>query len=285
MISSKKFYSKFKKTIKQTILLLITFIVIVLMRIYVLDMYKIPSPSMQPNLEPGDYILVNKMSYGPRVMDWWQLLVNNKIEYHWHKGWGAIKKGDVFVFNFPYYETLNDKYPDMYGGAIVKRCYGLPGDTIQIDNERMKDEGIKIEKYFYSEGYDSKPNLYPHDSTLNWTIDIYGPLWVPGKGKTMQLNSKNARHYRDVLLYEGFKINVSNDSVFLNDKYSANYTFKYNYYFMKGDNFYNSQDSRYWGFVPQTHVIGKAVLVLFSLDPDEPWYRCFRWGRFLKRIR
>ncbi len=86
-------------------------------------MYKIPSQSMMPTLEPGDYILVNKMTYGPRVMDWWQLLVNKKIEYHWHRGWGTIKKGDVFVFNFPFYETLKDKYPDMYVGAIVLICY------------------------------------------------------------------------------------------------------------------------------------------------------------------
>ncbi len=275
---------KGKKSFTQFFIFFTILLGIIFIRIYILDIYKIPTTSMSSTLYPGDYIQISKLSYGPRVMDWWQLLVNKKIEYHWHKGWGKIKKGDVFVFSFPMYMTLNDKYPDIYGDAIVKRCLGMPGDTIQIDNERMKNEGIKIEKYLYSQVYDSKPNLYPFDSTLNWTIENYGPLWVPGKGKTILLNPSNANHYRDVLLFEGFKINISNDSVYLNGKYSANYTFKSNYYFMLGDNFYNSQDSRYWGFVPQTHVIGKAVMVLFSLDPDEPWYRCFRWGRFLKRI-
>jgi signal peptidase I len=86
------------------------------------------------------------------------------------------------------------------------------------------------------------------------------------------------------LLYEGCKTITRTDSVFINGKYAKYYVVKNNYYFMKGDKFYNSADSRYWGFVPQTHVIGKAVLVLFSIDPDEPWYRCFRWGRFLKGI-
>jgi signal peptidase I len=242
-------------------------------------MFTIPSDSMLPTLERGDYILVNKIVYGPRVIDWCRLLFDKKIEYHWYKGIGEIKKGDVFVFNFPLYSRLNNKFPDLYGTAFVKRCFGMPSDSVRITYKNNK-----ISDNLYFEGIETKPDLYPHNSTLNWTIENYGPLWVPGKGETMQLNPENARHYKDVLLYEGFKINVSNDSVFLNGKYSANYTFKYNYYFMKGDNFYNSQDSRYWGFVPQTHVIGKAVLVLFSLDPDEPWYKCFRWGRFLKRI-
>jgi signal peptidase I len=271
---------KSKKLLTQLVIFLTIIIGIVLLRIYVIDMFKIPSFSMAPALEGGDYIVVNKMSYGPRVMDWWKLLFDKKVQYHWHKGWREIKKGDVFVFNFPQYGSLNDKYPDMYGGAIVKRCYGMPGDTVIIKAEKKK-----INDIVYYEGFDTKHLLFPNDSTLNWTIDNYGPLWVPAKGSTMTLNFENTKHYKDMLLYEGYKAETRNDSVFLNGKDATDYTFKYNYYFMKGDNFYGSQDSRYWGFVPQTHVIGKAVLVLFSLDPDEPWYRCFRWGRFLKRVR
>ncbi len=278
MQNYEKLISMNKKTFRISFLFAIALISIVLLRIYFYDMYKIPSPSMQPTLEPGDYILVNKMSYGPRVMDWWKLLFDKKIEYHWHKGLGKIEKGDVFVFNFPQYGTLNDKYPDMYGMEIVKRCYGMPRDTVVIKHE--SDESMR-----WLSAVEAKPDLFPHDSTLNWAVDNYGPLWVPGAGKSMVLNEENAKHYKDVMLYEGYKTETRNDTVFLNGKYATNYKFKYNYYFMKGDNFYGSQDSRYWGFVPQTHVIGKAVLVLYSLDPDEPWYRCFKWGRFLKRVR
>jgi signal peptidase I len=231
---------------------------------------------MSPTLASGDYIIVSKISYGPRVINVWKLLFfEKKLEYNWYKGFGSVKKDDVFVFNLPQYSKMNNKYPQIYGEAIVKRCYGLQGDTVKIKNAKTN----------YFGGVKIRLDLYPHDNSLNWTIDNYGPLWVPGKGKVMSLNLESARHYMDVLLFEGSKINISNDSVYLNGKYSASYTFKYNYYFMMGDNFYNSNDSRYWGFVPQTHVIGKVILVLFSIDPDKPWYECFKWGRFLKRVR
>ena len=75
-----------------------------------------------------------------------------------------------------------------------------------------------------------------------------------------------------------------NDSVFFNGIYTPRHYFKYNYYFMIGDNYYQSNDSRFWGFLPETHIIGKAVLVLFSLDPGEQCYKKFRWTRFLKKI-
>ncbi len=146
------------------------------------------------------------------------------------------------------------------------------------ENEEMKRIGEM------GSGYEEKPLLFPYDSTLNWTIDHYGPLWVPGKGKTMKLTTVSASHYKGMLLFEGNTIDIRSDSIFLNGNYASEYTFKENYYFMQGDNFYGSIDSRYWGIVPQKSIVGKAVLVLFSLDPDARWYRKFRWGRFLKRI-
>jgi signal peptidase I len=264
---------------------------------------------MQPTLEPGDYILVSKISYGPRVMHWWKLLFDKTIEYNWYSGLGEIKKGDVFVFNLPKLKTLKDKYPDIYGWPVVKRCIGVPGDTVIINNEgneknernegnentkknennernerNERNENKKVNGFTLHYEIGIAPDLYPYDSTLNWRIDNYGPLWVPGKGKPLKLSPATARHYRDVLLYEGMDAVIVNDSVFLNGKYFSEYVFRYNYYFMNGDNFYNSSDSRYWGFVPQTHVIGKAVLVLYSLDPHKQWYKSFKWNRFLKRI-
>lgn len=100
----------------------------------------------------------------------------------------------------------------------------------------------------------------------------------------MKLTAVNATHYKGMLLFEGNTIDIRKDSVFLNGNYASEYVFKENYYFMVGDNFYNSIDSRFWGFVPEKSIVGKAVLVLFSLDPDAKWYRKFRWGRFLRRI-
>jgi signal peptidase I len=210
-----------------------------------------------------------------------------------------VKKGDVVVFNIPIYSSLYDKFPDIYGFPLVKRCYGLPGDTVRINSKELSVRNESAQSQI--SGWESKktkmvsflehfndtllhPDLFPHDSTLRWELDNYGPLFVPGKGKSIQLTVKNAIYYKDILRYEGYKTEVRGDSIYLNGICTSSYTFRENYYFMLGDNFYLSQDSRYWGFVPEKNIIGKVVLVLFSLDPDEPWYRKFRWKRFLKRV-
>jgi signal peptidase I len=269
-LHTNKKYKRFIKLIFFPILLT----GVVLLRIYVFDIYKVPSPSMQDSIEPGDYILVSKISYGPRVMDWWELLVNKKVKYNWYNGLGKLEKGDVVVFNKP--ANRSDKPEEgIFKNTMIKRCSFVPGDTVRI----LNSSNNPVQRYGL------KPNLFPHDSCLNWTLDNFGPLWVPKKGKVLLLDSLNLLHYKQILLNETCQIKIRNDSAFINNWHFKFYTFRYNYYFMQGDNFYQSFDSRYWGFVPQSHIIGKAVLVLFSLDPNEPWYRSFKWKRFLKRIK
>jgi len=243
----------------------------VVLRVFFFEMYKIPSSSMEPTLIPGDYIMVNKMRYGARLIKFGKLHRENKLEYIRTPGWGSIKKGDVMVFNWPNYGSLYGKKPDMFGTFVIKRCFGLPGDTVVIKNDGLKNEWMEIPE--------KQNNLFPFDTTLHWTVSYYGPLFVPGKNKSIRLTPQNARHYKDVMMYEGYKIEIRNDSVFLNKKYSTTYTFTHNFYFMKGDNFYGSQDSRYWGFVPEENIIGKAVIVLFSNGEEG-----FMMKRFFKLI-
>ena len=235
-------------------------------------MYKIPSSSMEPTLIPGDYILVNKMYYGARLLKFRKFYKENKIEYLRTRGWSRIRCGDVFVFNWPNYGSLWSKSPNMFGDFIVKRCFGVPGDTIKIIN---KD----AERNAYI-GSENKSDIFPHDTTLNWKVDSFGPLFVPGIGKTISLTHKNATIYKEVLMYEGFQEMERNDSVFLNGQYTSTFTFKHNYYFMKGDNFYGSQDSRYWGFVPEENIVGKVIRVLFS-NGEDGWM----WDRVMKGIK
>jgi signal peptidase I len=234
---------------------------------------------MFPTLMNGDIIIASKMCYGPRVVKFYKLLKEKKLEFNWYQGFRNPQKGDVFVFNLPKYFSLIESHPDFYGDFIVKRCYAAFNDTVLIQNEIKKNNealmGINNE---------NKPLLFPFDSAFNWTIYHYGPLWVPGKGKTMKMTYFAANHYKSMLLYEGNTIDIRSDSVFLNREYAHEYTFKENYYFMVGDNFDYSIDSRYWGFVPEKSIVGKAVLVLFSLDPDKPWYNKFRWNRFMKKV-
>ena len=255
-----------KKIKKNLNVLLISILVSLIIRLFIFELYKIPSSSMEPTLTIGDYIVVNKIYYGSRLLKIRKLFNEKKIEYIRSKGISKITRGDVFVFNWPDYNSLNNPQPNMFGACVVKRCYGIPGDNVVIRLKDARDE-------------DMKSRLFPHDSTLHWTVSNYGPLFVPGKGKTILLNPKNAFHYKDILHYEGYITNIKNDSVFLNNKYYFNYTFTHNYYFMKGDNFYGSEDSRYWGFVPEENIIGKVGFVLFSHDEDG-----FKWNRFFKRI-
>ncbi len=245
----------------------------IVLRLFVIAIYRIPTPSMVPTIIPGDRILVNKSIYGPRTIKVRQLLFKKKQEFRWHHGRNSIKKGDIFVFNLPKYKRLNDKNPVLYGEPAVKRCYGMPGDTIKIKMNSIR----KVD-------YKNMPHLFPRDSTLKWKVDNYGPLWVPAKGSEIKLTEKNILFYKLMIQYEGNKIVCKNDSVYINGILKHEYTFKYNYYFMLGDNFYGSQDSRFWGFVPETHIIGKVTCILFSVNPDDKWFEKFRWNRILKRF-
>lgn len=229
---------------------------------------------MSPALLPGDYVHVNKINYGPRIINVFKLFFTREVEYIWLKGFDQVKKNDVIVFNYPQYEYLSDSVTFIYGTPLIKRCFGIPGDSVKISKN-----GSEIIKSGNS--YD---NIFPYDTSLHWSFDNYGPLYVPLKGDTIVLTPENIRHYQDVLLYENSRIRIQNDSVFIRGVYTEKHTFRYNYYFMLGDNFYQSRDSRFWGLLPETHIIGKAVLVLFSLDPQETWYKKFRGKRFVKRI-
>lgn len=137
------------------------------------------------------------------------------------------------------------------------------------------------------------PNLlYPHNDSLlkqqygyHWTDINYGPLWVPKKGATIVLNDWNFLVYRRVIQsYEGNSLEKRGEQFYLNGKLSKEYTFKMDYYFMMGDNRGNSLDSRFWGFVPEDHIVGHTWLTIFSKTPETPVFTNLRWQRFPKFI-
>jgi len=126
--------------------------------------------------------------------------------------------------------------------------------------------------------------VFPLGGNKTWTRDNYGPLWVPKKGSTLALNTYNLPIYERIIrVYEHNKLEVKNHVFYINDKPAKTYTFKMDYYWMMGDNRHNSADSRYWGFVPEDHVVGRPVMVWLSLEKDNGWFSGkIRWNRFFK---
>jgi signal peptidase I len=131
------------------------------------------------------------------------------------------------------------------------------------------------------------PDIFPFDSSYRWNVDNFGPITVPKKGVTVAINQNNICFYRRIIgVFEGNKLEEKDGKIFVNGKECSSYTFKMNYYWMMGDNRHNSADSRYWGFVPEDHVVGKAVFVWLSLDPNRSLIDGkIRWNKLLRIVK
>ena len=260
-----------------------------------------------------------------------------------------------------YYYTVGRKYidenPQLYGKVIarpvdrrenyVKRCVGLPGQTLEIkdriiyldgkpnkepDNVQYRyivrtkgripedlchELGISQEDlmmYYPEESVYNLPltaqakaalsarkdvvlsienmpdepidGLYPVNKITGWTLDNYGPVWIPKKGETIDLTLDNLPVYeRPIHAYEGNRIEVKDGKIYINGQETTRYTFKMDYYWMMGDNRHNSADSRFWGFVPEDHIVGKPIFIWLSLDQDRGWLDGkVRWNRLFKFV-
>ena len=132
---------------------------------------------------------------------------------------------------------------------------------------------------------DSFITIFPFSPNYKWTRDNFGPLWVPQKGATVQLTQENLPLYERIITsYEGNDLKVIDGKIHINSEEAQSYTFKQDYYFMMGDNRHNSLDSRYWGFVPEDHIVGKPAMVWLSIDGNKKFPRNIRWRRFFKFV-
>ncbi len=127
--------------------------------------------------------------------------------------------------------------------------------------------------------------IFPHSTDYNWNEDNFGALDIPKKGTTVQLNMKNLSIYERIIdVYEENDMEVRDSVIYINGSAATSYTFKMDYYFMMGDSRHNSADSRFWGFVPDDHIVGKAVFVWLSLDKDKSFFNKIRFSRLFRFI-
>lgn len=138
----------------------------------------------------------------------------------------------------------------------------------------------------YKSAWEYSPLMFPHRITFKWNEDNYGPLWIPSKGSEVKIDTSNLCLYERIIdVYENNDLRVEGSTIFINNSPADRYTFKMNYYFMMGDNRHNSADSRYWGFVPEDHVVGKPKFIWLSLDKEATGLKKIRFGRIFMKVR
>jgi len=224
---------------------LMAVLVIVLLKMFFFNLYEVSSSSMLPTIRPNDLVVTSKF-----------MGLSSGLSRN-------IKRGDIVVFDYPDYTSLNYTRSDFRGHNVIKRCYSLPGDTVLIKRKHEIQEEEKSSAYYNESGQALKvQNLFPSDQSLNWSLSNYGPLYVPAAGQTIKLTKRNIIFYKDIFLFENSNVLMINDGLYIDGRRTLDYTFKKNYYFMLGDNFFYSLDSRYWGFVPEENITGKFLCVI-----------------------
>lgn len=149
-----------------------------------------------------------------------------------------------------------------------------------------KFNNVREVKPLFSRPREYAPQIFPYKSSLAWNEDNFGPLWIPVKGATVKLDTSNLCLYDRIIdIYENNDLRVEGKTIYINNKPADSYTFKMNYYFMMGDNRHNSADSRYWGFVPEDHVVGKPRFIWLSIDKEASGIKRIRFNRIFMKIK
>lgn len=250
---------------------------------------------MEPAIIPGDRVVVWKPWMGARIFNFFAALGDEQIPIRRLPGFRPTQRGDILVFNYPYSDGWDKITPDVKT-FYVKRCIALPGDTLTIQGGFYKVShftgtlGNPVNQLALAHESDSllkerhRWSAYPHDSLLGWNVKHFGPLHIPAQGDEITLDRKNYLLYHRLIEWETketmcfqTKENIS----YLGKQQLRSYRFLYNYYFMAGDQVQDSEDSRYWGLVPEPFIVGHVGWVASSRDPDR---QNFRWERWMRKV-
>jgi signal peptidase I len=272
--------------------LLYAIAIMLVMRSSLVEAFTIPSGSMKNTVLVGDYLFVNKVSYflqTPKYIPFTTIEIP-----HLHLKTGSIEHGDVVVFEYPGDRDLVE--PRAKNVNYIKRCIGLPGDTIQVIDQQVYVNGKPLKNPTEMVNTDapleknvSDPRLFPMGS--KWNIDWYGPLRIPKSGDIIHLTKENFSQWQVFIEREKHIAGVYPSGVVeIDGKATDTYIVQRDYLWMMGDNREQSEDSRTWGFMPVENVVGKALIVYWSrynppeghgdgYDPDEVQDAHIRWDR------
>ncbi|MCI0515700.1 signal peptidase I [candidate division KSB1 bacterium] len=292
---------KREKQIKEFVeAVVVAFIAAIILRIFVIQAFRIPTGSMKDTLLVGDFLLVNKFIYGVRTPDRLPL-INKEIPFLRMPAFKNPERGNIIVFKYPEDESLD----------YIKRCIAEPGQTIEVKSGEVfvdgKPEGelTKMQRQVYD--VEAHQNFDYYRVKTTWgddyvirqlsdyyiSYDNYGPVRVPRKGDVIQFPLRNEDEWKaftNLIKREKnrFSYLPGSNQVYINGEPVTSYTVKDDYYFMMGDNRDNSSDSRDWGFLPYRNIVGEALLIYFSWDGVPDWshfYQKIRWGRIGGIIR
>jgi signal peptidase I len=168
---------------------------------------------------------------------------------------------------------------------ISGSAYYLPLTKASADAISKFSNVTEVSKVFARKG-EYAPHIFPYSPVYGWNEDNYGPIWMPVKGATVKLDTSNLCLYERIIdVYENNDLRVDRSTIYINNALANSYTFKMNYYWMMGDNRHNSADSRYWGFVPEDHIVGTPKFIWLSLDKEAKGLKRIRWSRMFMKAR
>jgi signal peptidase I len=273
--------------------ILVTLLAALILKLLVVEAYRIPSTSMENTLQTGDFLLVNKLAYGLRTPHHVPFTAI-PIPSFTLPLFRSVHRGDVVVFEFP---GNRDEVQPSEVTNYIKRCIGLPGDTVEIRFGMVFVNGI--ETSFPSHGISAS---HPADNTFRCNAEMfpegtvfsdvnYGPIVVPKRNDILKIEPATFSRWHIFIEREGHTVQFNAGAVLIDGAETSSYRVQQNYYFVLGDNRDNSMDSRYWGFVPDNHLIGEALFIYWSWDPEIPVYSLsekystIRWKRIGTLIR
>ena len=249
-------------------------VAVLLINSFVMASFEVPTPSMERTVMVGDRVLVNKFIYGgttPYTVPFTSI----RIPHLRVPGFRSVERGDVVVFDWPGERDQLDK-PDQK--FFLKRCVGLPGDTVQIGQRTVYVNGKALPLPEHSSFLRSQPlptglsdpGIFPPGAAFNQ--DNWGPIRIPRRGDKIALTADNLPQWGVFIAREGHQVESREGRVLVDGNPCTEYTVARDYIFGMGDNRDNSLDSRFWGFIPVEDVIGTPMVVFWSWDPQIPFY-------------